>query len=62
MKHKYRGASIILSFGENGGLYLHRGFATRLCIGRFAITIIPEDIDATLHRLIDRFLKCENKK
>lgn len=49
---KYKGISIIFSFGKSRGFYFYRGWATRLCLGRFAITIIPEDIDDTFERLM----------
>ena len=47
-----KGTSIIFSFGKNGGFYFYRGWMIRLCLGRFAITIIPEDIDNTFEHLV----------
>jgi len=46
--------SIILSFGKWGGFYFHRGYTTRPCLGWFAITLVPEDIDNIFNRLTGR--------
>jgi len=41
--------SIVLSWGEYGGFYIHRGYTTRLCFGWLAITHIPLEIDDVIH-------------
>jgi len=41
----------IISIGKWGGFYFHRGYATRLCLGFIAITLLPEDLDNLLARL-----------
>jgi hypothetical protein len=47
--------SLILSWGEYGGFYYRKGKATtRLCLGRIAITYMPEDIDDVFKRLSQR--------
>lgn len=47
--------SIILSIGRWGGVYVFfRGYSLRPCLGRIALTILPEDIDVVLERLRHR--------
>lgn len=45
--------SIIFSFGSYGGFYLRWGYMKRLCLGWFAITITPFDIDDMFGRLCE---------
>lgn len=41
--------SIILSFGDNGGLYFHQGASSvRLCLWRVALTVLFFDVDIVL--------------
>lgn len=40
--------TICLSIGRWGGVYFHRGWTLRLCLGWVAITLIPVDIDELL--------------
>ena len=40
--------TFILSFGKWGGIYWHRGFGFRLCLGWIAFTFWPADIDVIL--------------
>jgi len=40
--------SLIFSVGRWGGVYVHRGFGVRICVGFFAITLLPCDIDDIL--------------
>ena len=44
--------SIVVSFGRWGGLYFYRGYTIRLCLGFFAITVFPADIDELLDELL----------
>lgn len=37
--------SILFSFGKYGGFYFRWGYTKRLCLGWFAITFCPFDID-----------------
>jgi hypothetical protein len=39
--------TVILSVGRWGGIYIHRGYSCRLCLGFFAVTVLPCDIDTT---------------
>jgi hypothetical protein len=43
-----KGFSIILSVGNYGGFYWHKGYTKRVCIGWVSITFIPDDIDNIL--------------
>lgn len=47
-----KGISFIFSFGGYGGFYFYHKWATRICFGWIAVTIIPEDIDNTFERII----------
>jgi len=41
--------TISFSWGRYGGFYFYRGFSTRLCLGWFALTFIPAEIDDILY-------------
>lgn len=43
--------TIAFSVGKYGGFYAYRGYTTRLCLGWFAVTFFPDDIDDLLRRL-----------
>ncbi len=47
-----KGMSIMVSVGEWGGVYLHRGYSKRLCLGWLSITFVAQDMDELLERLI----------
>jgi len=53
--------SLVISYGKYGGVYFHRGYTTRLCLGWMAITYIPDDIDDLFERLLLRELSEEDK-
>ena len=37
--------TFIINVGKWGGIYWHRGFVTRLCLGWVAFSFLPIDID-----------------
>lgn len=43
------GLSLIVSWGKYGGWYYRKGYTRRLCLGRLALTILPDDIDKLLY-------------
>lgn len=43
--------SLIFSVGKYGGFYIHWGYMKRICIGWFAFTIVPCDIDDLFNKL-----------
>lgn len=45
------GFSIVVSVGPWGGLYLYRGWSKRICLGWFAITFYPRDMDDILQMI-----------
>ena len=47
------GLGILISIGKWGGIYYHKGWMFRLCIGWIAITLIPKDGDDFLEEAID---------
>lgn len=46
--------NIFFSVGRYGGVYFYRGFAWRICIGWFAVTVVPMDDDWMLAMLRTR--------
>lgn len=46
--------SVILSFGAWGGVYVHLGWMKRICLGWFALTFMPGDIDDVLRGLVNK--------
>ncbi len=47
-----KGMTVMVSVGEWGGVYLHRGYSKRLCLGWLSITFVAQDMDKLLERLI----------
>lgn len=47
-----KGRTISISCGKWGGFYIHRGYTSRICLGFFAITYIPRDLDEVLEYLV----------
>lgn len=43
--------SILISFGKWGGVYFHRGYSWRLCMGWIAVSVFPMDDDVLLDAL-----------
>lgn len=40
--------SLVFSVGKWGGFYIRINYCVRICVGFFAITLIPADIDVLL--------------
>lgn len=51
--------TLMFSVGKWGGFYIRPGYSLRLCLGFFAVTFIPRDIDFLLqeHALYQRLLE-----
>jgi hypothetical protein len=51
---KKKGGSLCFSWGDYGGFYFHRSYTMRLCLGWFAITYFPLEIDIIINNLIQK--------
>jgi len=51
--------SLVLSFGNWGGVYVYVGYTWRICLGWMTLTMIPNDIDVILNALLPRIVEGE---
>jgi hypothetical protein len=49
---KSDGWTIALHWGKSGGWWFRRSYSTVLCMGRFAVTLIPRDLHPLLRDLL----------
>lgn len=45
--------TLALSWGRYGGFYVHRGEMWRVCLGRVALTYVPNEIDELIRAYVD---------
>ena len=50
-----REMSLIFSFGKFGGFYFRWGYMKRVCLGWFAITFCPFDIDDLFDKVVNQY-------
>ncbi len=48
--------SITIHWGKSGGIYYSSGYFKKLCLGRLAITYVPEDFDEVVKKMINRLV------
>jgi hypothetical protein len=46
--------SIVISFGEYGGFYIHWGWTKRVCLGWMALTYWPIDADVLMSNAVEQ--------
>ena len=49
--------SVVFSVGKWGGFYVFFGYTKRVCLGWFAITFFPRDIDEIFNQCLEKAAK-----
>ena len=46
--------TVAISWGPNGGVYLHHDFSWRICLWRVALTYVPVELDDMMEAYAER--------